>query len=198
MASKLAEILFKDYRRRVLGLLLLHPDEKYHVREIARLTGTVAGTLHKELSRLAEAEVLQKQVLGNQVFYSANRDCVIFDELASILRKTSGMADIMTAAMAPVMDSIEIAFVYGSIAKGAETSKSDIDLMIISESIAYTELISLLAEAEETLGRPVNPSIYEPELVKKKLKEKNAFITRVMDQPKIWIKGSDDDIREFR
>ena len=170
MASKLVEMLYKDYRRRVLGLLLLHPDEKYHVREIARLTGTVAGTLHNELSRLAEAEILQKETLGNQVFYKANRDCIIFSELASILRKTSGVADILTAAVAPVIDSIEIAFVYGSVAKGTETSKSDIDLMIISDSISYTELISLLAEAEETLGRSANPSIYEPELLKKKMR----------------------------
>lgn len=78
MSAKLAELLFKDYRRRVLGLLLLHPDKAYHVREIARLTGTVAGTLHKELSRLAEAGVLQKETSGNQVLYSANRDGLIF------------------------------------------------------------------------------------------------------------------------
>ena len=91
MASKLAELLFKDYRRQALGLLLLHADKRYHVREIARLTGTVAGTLHKELARLADAGLLLKETVGNQVFYEANRDCPIFEELASILRKTSGL-----------------------------------------------------------------------------------------------------------
>ena len=55
MSLSLASVLFKDYRRRVLGLLLLHPGDSYHVREIARLTGTVAGTLHKELTTLANA-----------------------------------------------------------------------------------------------------------------------------------------------
>lgn len=90
MGHQLAELLFKDYRRRVLGLLLLHPDKAYHVREIARLTGTVAGTLHKELSRLAEAEILLKRASGNQVLYQANRDGLIYEELASILCKTSG------------------------------------------------------------------------------------------------------------
>jgi predicted nucleotidyltransferase len=195
--TTLAEILFKDYRRRVLGLLLLHPDESYHVREIARLTGTVAGTLHKELTRLADAGILQKEVTGNQVFYRANRDCVIFGELSSILRKTSGLADVLKEALAPVLDQIDFAFVYGSIAKRTETSKSDIDLLVATESLAYADLMSLLVEAERTLGRPVNPTIYEPKQIRKRLEEKNAFVTRVMDQPKIWIKGGDDAIEEL-
>jgi predicted nucleotidyltransferase len=195
--TTLAEILFKDYRRRVLGLLLLHPDESYHVREIARLTGTVAGTLHKELTRLADAGILQKEVTGNQVFYRANRDCVIFDELSSILRKTSGLADVLKEALAPVLDQIDFAFVYGSIAKRTETSKSDIDLLVATESLAYADLMSLLVEAERTLGRPVNPTIYEPKQIRKRLEEKNAFVTRVMEQPKIWIKGGDDAIEEL-
>lgn len=197
MPSQLAEILFKDYRRRVLGLLLLHPDEKYHVREIARLTGTVAGTLHKELTRLANAGVLLKETTGNQVFYQANRDCVIFNELSSILRKTSGLADVISDALAPVMDQIDFAFIYGSIAKATETSKSDVDLMVIAESLSYTDLMSFLVGAEETLGREVNPTIYDRKQVQKRLKEKNAFLTRVMEQPKIWIKGSDDDIKKL-
>ena len=78
MTSKLAELLFRDYRRRALGLLLLHADKRYHVREIARLTNTVAGTLHKELARLADAGLLLKETVGNQVLYGANRDCPIF------------------------------------------------------------------------------------------------------------------------
>ncbi len=93
--ADLASLLFKDYRRRVLGLLLLHPDETYHVREIARLTGTVAGTLHKELNRLSEAGVLLKQRRRNQLLYRANCDCLVFDELAGILHKTSGLVDVL-------------------------------------------------------------------------------------------------------
>ena len=84
------DILFGDYRRRVLGLLLLHPESSFHVREIARATGTTAGTLHKELTKLASVGILAKEPRGNQLAYRANRDCPIFDELASIMRKTSG------------------------------------------------------------------------------------------------------------
>ena len=95
----LSSLLFSDYRRRVLGLLLSHPDRSYHVRELARLTGTSAGTLHKELTKLTQGGVLRREAVGNQVRYSADLDCPIFGELASILRKTSGMVDVLVAAL---------------------------------------------------------------------------------------------------
>ncbi len=93
----ITSFLFPEYRRRVLGLLLLHPDTHYHVRELARLTNTAAGSLHRELSKLAKAQVLIREVSGNQVYYQANSTFPIFEELASILRKTSGLADILAS-----------------------------------------------------------------------------------------------------
>lgn len=89
--AKPAEILFGSYRRQVLGLLLLRPEELFHVREIARLTGT-AGSLHRELKLLAEAELLLRQSVGRQVYYQANRQSLILEELAAIFRKTAGLA----------------------------------------------------------------------------------------------------------
>ena len=58
----LMDLLFGSYRQRVLSLLLLHPDSSYYVRELARLTGTSAGTLHKELTRLAQAGLIQADI----------------------------------------------------------------------------------------------------------------------------------------
>jgi len=198
MGSKLTELLFTEYRRRVLGLLLLHPDEAYHVREIARLTGTVAGTLHKELSKLADAGILLKQTSGNQVLYQANSACPIYNELLSIVKKTFGIVDVLQQALLPLDKEIDFAFVYGSVAKGEETSKSDIDLFIASESVAYADVMNVLTRSEVELGRPVNPSIYSKDDIRKKLKAKNAFLTRLIEQPKLWVKGSDDAIREIR
>jgi len=198
MGSKLTELLFTEYRRRVLGLLLLHPDEAYHVREIARLTGTVAGTLHKELSKLADAGILLKQTSGNQVLYQANSACPIYKELLSIVKKTFGIVDVLQQALLPLDKEIDFAFVYGSVAKGEETSKSDIDLFIASESVAYADVMNVLTKSEAELGRPVNPSIYSRDDIRKKLKAKNAFLTRLIEQPKLWVKGSDDDIRKIR
>jgi predicted nucleotidyltransferase len=178
----------------VLGLLLLHPDKAFHVREIARLTGTVAGTLHKELSKLADAEILLKRSSGNQVLYQANRDGLIYQELASITRKTFGVADVLREALQTVMDQLDLVFVFGSVAKKEDRSSSDIDLMVVTDQLSYTELMTLLLEAERSLGRTINPTMYDISQIKQRLDQKNVFLTRVMEQPKIWIKGTEDVI----
>jgi predicted transcriptional regulator len=110
------------YRRQVLALLLLHPERKFHVREISRLTGTTAGTMNKELARLHQAGLLDRERVGNQLRYSANRSHQIYPELSGILRKTVGLADVMIDALAPLADSIDLSFIYGSVAKGTETA----------------------------------------------------------------------------
>ncbi len=107
--TPLGSVLFTDYRRRVLGLLLLHPERRYYLREMARLTGTVPGTLKRELSKLESAGVLTVEKVGNQAHYAANRDCPIFEELASVLRKTSGLADVLSEGLAPLAAWIEAA-----------------------------------------------------------------------------------------
>src|SRR3990167_1508744 len=115
-----SSLLFSEYRCRVLGLLLLHPENRYHVREIARLTNTTAGTLHRELSKLAKAKVLSRETSGNQVYYQANCDFPIFMELASILKKTSGLVDVLANTLIPLAEKIEVAFIFGSIARNTE------------------------------------------------------------------------------
>ncbi len=97
----------------------------------------------------------------------------------------------------PFDKAIECAFIYGSIARGEDTASSDVDLFVVSESVACSDLMSLLAETDETLGREINPTIYARSDIRKKIMDKNAFLTRVMEQPKIWVKGSADDITEF-
>lgn len=193
MPARLAELLFGDYRRRVLGLLLLHADRKYHVREIARLTGTVAGTLHKELSRLADAGVLQKETSGNQMLYSANRECPIFEELAGILRKTSGVADVLADALAPLTKKILVAFVFGSIASGKETAGSDVDLMVIGKT-EFSEVVEAVHGAQEILGREINPRVYSKKEWDQLRKTNDAFIGEILNKPKLFILGSENEL----
>lgn len=193
MSSLLAEILFKEYRRRVLGLLLLQPGSAYHVREIARLTGTVAGTLHKELTKLAEAGLLVKEPQGKQVYYRANTDCPIFEELASILRKTSGVADVLAELLRPLAEGINAAFVFGSVASGKATSESDIDVLVIGET-KFADVVRALYPAQETLGREINPKVYSQAEWQQAQEEQNSFIKEVMEKPKLFVIGAKDDI----
>jgi predicted nucleotidyltransferase len=177
----------------VLCLLLLRPDQAYHVREIARLTDTVPGTLHKELSKLADADVLKKFSRGNQVSYQANRDCLIFEELSSILRKTSGVADILVDALAPLKDNIDVAMVFGSVASGKATSDSDIDLLIVGE-VNFTDAVKVLYPVQDVLGREINPKLYSAEEWQATKNENSAFIRDILEKPVIKIIGNIDDL----
>lgn len=193
MSTLLAEILFKEYRRRVLGLLLLQPDSRYHVREIARLTGTLAGTLHKELSKLAEAGILLKDPQGKQVYYRANKGCPIYEELASILRKTSGVADVLVDQLGPLAEEIDVAFVFGSVASGKAAAESDVDVLVIGDA-AFSEVVKALYPAQETLGREINPKVYSRKEWLSARQEQNNFIKDVIEKPKLFVIGTRDDI----
>jgi predicted nucleotidyltransferase len=189
----LASVLFTDYRRRVLGLLLLHPGQRYYLREIARLTGTVPGTLKRELTKLEQAGVLTVEKVGNQAHYAANRDCPIFEELANILRKTSGLADVLSEGLMPVAEKIDVAFVFGSMASGKANSASDIDLMVIGE-VSFADVVARLHPMQETLGREINPKLYTRAEWRKLVHKNSAFVRDVLGKPMLFVIGNEQNL----
>lgn len=189
----LGSFLFSHYRRKVLSLLLLNPTEQYHQREIARLTGTISGTLSRELAKMVEAGVLQKVRVGNQVHYRANRDCSIFTELASILRKTDGWLQTLSEALQPLASRISAAFVFGSMASGKAGPDSDIDLMVIGD-VSFSELVEALYPLQEILGREINPKQYPASEWFQMVKDPSGFVRDVLSKPKLFVIGSEADL----
>lgn len=194
MHRTLSSVLFPEYRRRVLGLLLLHPEESLHGREIARRTGLPAGTITRELGLLASVGLLKRERRGNQQIYSADAGSPIYAELAGILRKTSGVAEVLATALDPAKATIRVAFVFGSVAQGRETAASDIDLMLIG-SIGFRKAVQLLQQAEVQLGRDVNPKIFSLDEFRAQVGE-DAFLRDVMSKPKIFVIGTADELGE--
>ena len=190
--GNLGELLFGAYRRKVLALLLMHPEQSFHVREIARITGKPAGTLYRELNSLAEAGLLERKPFGNQIHYRANSACPIYGELRGILRKTFGVADVLREALEPAADQIDVAFVYGSVALGEERPTSDVDVMIIGK-LKFSDAVLALSTAEEMLRREVNPHVYSPREFKRKFASLEPFLVRVAEDPKIYLSGTEDD-----
>lgn len=187
----LMDILFGTYRQRVLGLLLLHPDSDYHVRELARLTGTTAGTLHKELAKLANAGLLLRKAQGNQVRYQANRDCPVFAELAGLFRKTTGLADVIGEALRPLAP--DIALIFGSVARGEETAASDVDLLLVGD-IDFAAAVKALHPAQAALQREINPVIYGPAEFARRVRDNDPFVRGIIDKEKLFITGTVDDL----
>jgi predicted nucleotidyltransferase len=185
--------LLGETRTAILAALLLRPDERQHVRELARLTGVSPGTLHRELTGLASLGVLRRNEVGRQVFFSANRDCPVFEELAGLLRKTAGVVDVVRGALLPHASRIRAAFVYGSIASGKETSHSDVDVMILGD-LTFAEAVQALAPVQETLRREVNATVMKPDAFMRKRNKKDGFVSTVLEGPKLWLIGSEDEL----
>jgi len=192
--SKLAAALFTLTQKNVLGLLYGRPERSYYTKEILRLTGMGVATIKRELDRMVEAGILTLSRIGNQKHYQANPECPIYADLISIVKKTIGIADVLTEALEPLVENILVAFVYGSIAKSNERADSDIDLMIVGSNLTYAGLMEVLIPAGDQLNRTINPTVYSLKEINSKLAQENHFLTRVMEQEKITLIGSTDDI----
>ena len=193
-ASGLADALFSTTQQRVLGLLFGQPDRSFYASELISMAGAGSGAVQRELARLEQSELVTVRRVGSQKHYQANPDSPLFDELVGIARKTVGLAEPLREALKPLAHQIEAAFVFGSVAKREDTARSDIDLLVISDGLNYADLYGALEPLVAKLRRTVNPQVYTRKELQRRRKDKNAFITRVLEQPKLWIFGSEDEL----
>lgn len=190
----LAGALFTGTQQRVLGLLFGQPDRSFYATEIISLADVGSGAVQRELARLAQSGLVTLRPVGNQKHYQANPDSPIFAELCGIARKTVGLAEPLRQALAPLASQIRAAFVYGSIAKKQDSARSDIDLMLVSDTLTFGDTYLALDEASKRLGREVNPTIFTLQDFARRRQEEGSFVSRVLEQPKVWLIGGEDDI----
>ena len=191
MGTRLAQpatILFGKTRRAVLALLYGRPAETFYLREIARSSGTGLGAAQREISLLTQAGIVVRRARGRQVYFQANPQSPIFTDLKSIVVKTFGVADLLRSALDGLASRIDIAFLYGSMAKGQETESSDVDLLIIGD-VTFSEIVSALAPCQEKIGREVNPTVYPVHEFRSRLSQDHPFLREVLRQPKVFLIG---------
>lgn len=187
----LGDALFSKTQQRVLGLLFGQPDRSFFANELISLTGGGSGAVQRELRRLESSGLVTIERRGNQKHFQANAASPIYADLCAIVRKTFGLAAPVLEALSPFTEAIKAAFIFGSVAKKQDHSSSDIDLMVISDTLTYADLFEALGRAEAFLGRPINPTIYSEQDLRLRAKADNAFVVRVLKQPKIWLIGDD-------
>jgi predicted nucleotidyltransferase len=195
-ADGLGSTLFSKTQRQVLGLLFTSPDRSFYANEIVQHAGMGIGTVQRELEKLSRAGILTVKRIGNQKHYQANRQSPIFEELYGLVLKTFGLADVIKNSLEPLVNQIKVAFIFGSVAKGTDHAHSDIDMMIVSGELSYPEIMPAVSDIESKIGRTVNPTIYEPAEFRKRIAADSGFIKRVIEQPKIFLLGTKDDIEE--
>lgn len=193
-SSSLADALFPKGRQRVLAVLFGNPGRSFYANEVIALAQSGTGAVQRELAALSESGLVTVTRQGNQKHYQANANAPVFAELRGLVLKTMGLADVLSAALASLASQIDLAFVYGSVARQQDTAHSDIDVMIVSTELGYADVFGALESASATLGRQVNPTLYTPAELAKRISQDNAFVTRVLQQPKIWLIGTEKDI----
>lgn len=190
----LADALFTQTQQRVLGALFGQPHREFGVAELIASIGAGSGAVQRELAKLVAAGLVSVRPSGNQKRYQANAGAPIYDELVAIVQKTVGLAGPLREALLPVQDQITAAFVYGSVAKRSDTARSDIDLMILSDTLGYADVMQALDGAQVRLGRPINPTLYSTAEFTSRIHDQNSFLMRVLEQSKIWVIGGHDDL----
>jgi predicted nucleotidyltransferase len=192
--QSLADALFTKTQQRVLRVLFGHPDRSVYASELIRDAGTGSGAAQRELARLEASGLIVARRIGNQRHYQANPASPLFSELRNIVLKTVALVEPLRDALTPVLSSVRAAFVYGSVAKATDQAASDIDLMVVSDSLTYSDVFGTLEPLSRTLGRQVNPTVYSSDEFSRREKDENAFLARVLTGPRVWIVGSDDDL----
>ena len=187
------DVLFGKTRRAVLALLFGRPDESFHLREVARRSGSALRPVQRELAQLTAAGILVRERVGNQVRFRANAASPIHSELKSLVIKTIGVGDALRAALQPLAHQIRTAFIFGSFARGEHHRDSDIDVMIVGDA-TFDDVSRALGEPERLIGRAINPVVYTPADFRDKLAADHHFLRRVHDGPKAFLIGGEDEL----
>ena len=193
-SSGLSDALFSRVQQRVLGVLFGQPSRSFYAKEIIGLARSGSGAVQRELARLESSGIVKARRVGQQKHYQANADSPLYEELRSIALKTFGLTDVVRRALDPIANHIRAAFIFGSVAKQKDTASSDIDALIISDTLAYADVFAALESASAQLGRKISPKLYALEEFRDRLRAQQSFLTRVTSQPRLWLIGGEQDI----
>lgn len=178
----------------LLRLFILSPTRDFYQRELVDLSGERLFLIQRGLTRLIRAGIVDRTSRGNRVYYRANQSHPAFQDLKAVILKTVGVGDTLRAQLDRVSDRVKVAFIYGSVARGDETTSSDIDLMVIGV-LSGREFASVFSPVKNMLNREINPSIYTPAEFRKKVRERHPFVTNVLKEPKLFLLGDERDLK---
>lgn len=195
MEKSFLQITKSKTRAAILELFFNDPEQEYYLRQIERLIGYSAGNIRREMISLEESGLFAHRMLGKVKLYKLNKDYPIYNDLKNIVRKTISIVGKLRDIMHK-HKKIIFTFIHGSFAKGKESSSSDIDIIIIG-SIASKAISSELFEYESHVKREINSTIYTEREFLDKLRKRNHFISTIIKEPKIFLKGTEDEFGRF-
>lgn len=193
LSDSLSKVLFGKTRGAVLALLFSHTGEQFYLRQIARETGCSPGALQRELNQLLEAGLVIRRKQGHQTYYQVNRESPVYEELKDLVSKTVGLNAVLRSSLEHLSGRIRFAVIFGSLARGAESSSSDVDILIVGD-VHFSEVVEAFQETQRELRREINPVVYsEPEFLDR-VGSDHYFVSRVLDAPITFLIGNRDEL----
>jgi predicted nucleotidyltransferase len=196
--TSLPDALFSSTQQRVLALLFGQPERTFFTNELIGLAGAGSGGVQREVRRLVESGLVTVTQVGNQKHYQANPAAPIFAELRGIVVKTLGPAEVLRRALASLEDGLRLALLYGSVAKRGDTASSDIDVLVVSDTLTLEQVYGALAPAEQQLGRRVNPTLLTEAEFRRRRVSANSFVAKVLAGKYILLSGNGDELLAAR
>ncbi len=185
----IGDALFSSTQRRVLGLFFGHPDRSFFATEVVDKVKSGTGAVQRELKKLEHSGLVTVKRVGNQKHYQANPDSPVYEELRGLVVKTVGIVGPLEDAIRTLKPTPALALVYGSVAKDEFDSKSDVDVLVVSDDLTLESVLAAFAPAEQLIGRRVNPTLYSLGEYRER-KEKGAhFLNSVLAGPTIVLLG---------
>lgn len=192
-ADAISNVLFGKTRGAVLALLFSHPGEQFYLRQIARETGCSPGALQRELKLLLVAGLVIRKRQGHQTYYQVNTESPVFEELRGLVAKTVGLNSVLRSSLEHLSDRIKFAMIFGSFARGAESSSSDVDVLIVGD-VLFSEIVEVFQETQRELRREINPVVYSESEFLDRLERDHYFVSRVLDAPLTFLIGNRDEL----
>lgn len=186
--------LLSPVQARLLGMMFGQPERTFQSAELIRLVGRGTGAVHRQLKQMTAAGLFTETSIGNQRHYQANRQSPIFEEIRNIVLKTVGLAQPLREGLEPLKEGIRFAFVFGSVAKGSDRPGSDVDLMVVSDTVDYPRVYEALQAVEVLLSRRINPTVMTRAEWREKQQSPESFVSRVLAGPRIWVIGGEGDL----
>jgi predicted nucleotidyltransferase len=197
-ATSLIDALFTSTQQRLLSLLFGQPDRTFFLRELIELAESGTGAVQRELLRLTDAGLVLITKVGNQKHFQANRRAPVFEELRGIVLKTVGLAEPIKAALSGLKQPIELALVYGSVAKHTDTASSDVDVLIVSHGLSLQNVYAALAAAETQISRKISVTLLTPEEFERRRTDNSPFLSKVLAGEHLVLIGDTDGIAATR
>jgi hypothetical protein len=194
--NMLASILLGSSRRRALGVLLLRPEQSFLLSEISYISGITAGTLHNDLAKLALAGLLLRSEIGGKTHYSANTRCPLFPELQGLLRKVSGVADVLREILDKNNERVMLSWITDPIGKEGEHANGVVDVWVIG-NLPLPDVVKALHPACAMSQREINPVVYSPDDFRRKFSAGDKHLCQLIEGKKIFLNGNEEALKKL-